>query len=506
MNPAGFDPRRLENIFGPAWPFINQLYDSLPLGATICDSGGFVAYINAAQQEIDGLKPQEVVGTFLCDAYKESHSYSVILNCLGVQKPVINTWQTYSTPKRKDIHAVVHAFPIFLNGSLSGCVALTKAYPKAAKARSLTEYLDTQAQPIAGDRPTCFEKLVGQSPVFRQAINLARASAANYLPVLLYGETGVGKELFARSIHQASPRSRKPFVAVNCAAIPDNLFEGLMFGVSKGAFTGALEQPGFFEQANGGSIYLDELDSMPPHLQGKLLRVLQEGEVRRLGSRHEIRLDVKIIGSMAKDPLKLVEQGAFRSDLFYRLGVLVVAIPPLRERMDDLEPLLLHFIAKHSQSLDKHIKKASPDFIEILRQSRWSGNVRELEHIVSGAISLANPRRQTLGPDLLPEYFKNLIFHFQEPLEKTETKPEKTASFRPTPPASREPGSAQTAAACGREALQRERQLIVASLERAFGNVALAARLMDISPQRLHYRLKKHGLEPKKFRGPTGRG
>lgn len=505
MSGCAIDRERLEKIVGPGWPLVNQVYDELPLGVTIADTGGIAAYLNKAQLDIDGLTPKDVLGRFLCDIYAP-YTVSVILNCLSAQKPILNHWQVYDSPVNKDIHAVNHAFPLFRDGRLTGCLAMVKSYPKTEADNFHRDYL---AEDI-GKKPrndVSFNKLVGQAPAFRRAIQIARTAAEHHLPVMIHGETGVGKELFARGLHNASTRKDKPFVAINCAAVPDNLFEGLMFGVTKGAFTGAVERPGFFEEANGGSVYLDEIDSMPLSLQPKVLRVLQEGEVRRLGSRREIPVDVKVISSMSQDPLALVDQGRFRSDLFFRLGAILVPVPPLRKRPGDILLLLDHFIAKHAKPLGKKIQRASADFIDILNKSRWPGNVREFEHVVTGAITLAAPRRQTLGPDLLPEYFKNIIFMSQglrtPRADEAEAPEARTPAVRspwraggtaspaePSPPIARHNGRTR----------DDERRLIVEHLQQSFGNVALAARLMGLSPQLLHYKIRKHDLDAREFK------
>jgi len=194
--------------------------------------------------------------------------------------------------------------------------------------------------------------LIGRSRGFKQALGVAKAAAAP-MPVLIHGETGVGKELFARGIHNASARAQNVFVPINCAAIPGTLFESLMFGITHGTFTGAVEKSGFFEEANGGTIFLDELDSMPLDLQSKILRVIQEKSTRRLGSKRDQPVDVKIISAMSLNPQDAIESGRLRSDLYFRLGALQVPIPPLRERLDDLTPLINHFIAQHSRLLGK---------------------------------------------------------------------------------------------------------------------------------------------------------
>ncbi len=509
------DQTRLEQIMGPTWPIVHLVFDALPLAVTITDAGGVVVYCNSAQLDTDGVEAGEILGKFLCDVFSP-YANSVILYCLSVQKPVLNRWQYYDSPTKKNIHANNHAFPLFQDGRLTGCLNIAKSYPKTEYAGYFQDRFPEE--PAAGHDPAVrFGALVGRAPAFRKAIQAARSAAENRLPVLIYGETGVGKELFARGLHNASARRKKPFVAVNCSAIPENLFEGLMFGVSKGAFTGAEKRPGFFEEANGGTIYLDELDSLPPALQPKVLRVLQENEVRRLGSRTDVALDVKVISSVAQAPLSLVERGLLRADLFYRLGAALIPIPPLRERPGDLSLLVSHFIEKHAQPLGKRIQRASPDFLELLEQYHWPGNVRELEHVVTGALTLAGHRRLTLGADLTPEYFRNFIFARPD----TAPAPDKAASPWPTadpgfpsavlsfigqaPPESAiprppTPPVRNPLMEHQRRSRDEEKRLIADYLRQSFGNVALAARLMGLPPQKLHYKIKKYGIDVGNFK------
>jgi arginine utilization regulatory protein len=223
----------------------------------------------------------------------------------------------------------------------------------------------------------------------RSAIRMARMSAASPSPIMISGETGTGKELFAQSIHNHSPRKKKPFIPVNCAAIPENLLEGILFGTSRGSFTGAIDKPGLFEQANGGTIFLDELDAMPLTLQVKLLRVIQEKKVRKLGSLKEIDLDVKILSSVGQQPLKIVQNGSLRMDLFYRMGVVSIMLPPLRERQEDMETLIQHFIAKYNQALGEKVESISSEVADLFVGYRWPGNVRELENVIERAALLS---------------------------------------------------------------------------------------------------------------------
>ena len=236
-----------------------------------------------------------------------------------------------------------------------------------------------------------FNRIIGTSKALLDAIELARKVSVTDTTVLLTGETGTGKEIFAQAIHQESPRKHKNFVAINCSAFSKELLESEMFGHKAGAFTGAVQdKKGLFEEANGGTLFLDEIGEMPPDLQAKLLRVLETGELLRVGESKATRIDVRVLAATHRDMQALVAGGQFREDLFYRIAVFQIHLPPLRERLPDIEPLTRHFIAVFSAKTDKKIHTVSPAFLEALRQHPWKGNIRELKNVVERSLILAD--------------------------------------------------------------------------------------------------------------------
>jgi arginine utilization regulatory protein len=241
---------------------------------------------------------------------------------------------------------------------------------------------------LPNDTQFDFDAIVGCNIDFLRAVNTAKMAANTPSPVMLYGETGTGKELFAQAIHNLSGGRRSRYTAVNCAAIPENLLEGLLFGTTSGAFSGARNKLGLFERANGGTLFLDELNSMATGLQAKILRVIQERKVRRLGSLRETAIDVKIISSVNKEPHVAIAENTLRPDLFYRLGVVFIPIPPLRDRKEDIVLLARHFLAKHSRALNRKVTDISGDVLALFNDYDWPGNVRELEHVIEGAINM----------------------------------------------------------------------------------------------------------------------
>ena len=249
-----------------------------------------------------------------------------------------------------------------------------------------------------------FEEIVGESPVMRQTIEYARKIVMSRSTVLIYGETGTGKEVFAQAIHNGGARKGKPFVALNCAALPASLIESQLFGHVDGAFTGAKKggAAGYFEQADGGTIFLDEISEMSIHLQSKLLRVLQEREVTRIGGDVPIKISVRIIASTNKDLMELVKKNRFREDLYYRLNVIRLNIPSLRERKEDIAALVHHFVHKHNLHTGKFVEDVDPVALELLENQPWPGNVRELENCVEYAINIVEPASRLLQPRHLP--------------------------------------------------------------------------------------------------------
>jgi two-component system, NtrC family, response regulator AtoC len=287
--------------------------------------------------------------------------------------------------------------------------------------------------------------------------------------VLITGESGTGKELVARALHYNSDRSQNPFMPVNCGAIPENLLESELFGHVKGAFTDAIRtKKGLFEEADGGTLFLDEIGELPVQLQVKLLRVLQDGEIRRIGESKSIQIDVRIVAATVKDLQKEVNEGRFREDLFYRLNVLPIHIPPLRARKEDIPLLIQHFIGKYNQAMNKNVADIDHKALEILMNYKWYGNVRELENTIERAIVLAD--KSNIELENLPIEIQNFKEEFQlEPLPDEEYSIKKTSKTL-------------------------EINLIKKALKKTKGNHTHAARLLEISHRALLYKIKEYGI------------
>ena len=247
-----------------------------------------------------------------------------------------------------------------------------------------------------------FDDLICVSPAMHRVVRLAERAAVSNIPILIEGESGVGKELVARAIQGSGERAGKPFVVVNCAAIPDNLVESILFGHERGSFTGATERhTGKFQEASGGTLFLDEIGELKPDMQVKLLRALQEGEVDPVGARNPVKIDIRLISATNRDLGRMVREGRFREDLYYRLHVFPIAIPALRERREDIEPMLKHFIAASAAAERKNVRDVTPEALDMLRNYDWPGNVRQLENAVFRAVVLCDG--EVLGIEDFPQ-------------------------------------------------------------------------------------------------------
>ncbi len=317
------------------------------------------------------------------------------------------------------------------------------------------------------------EGIVGVSPGMMRVRELIEQAGPSEATVLILGESGTGKELVADALHRASPRARKPLIKVNCAALPADLLESELFGYVKGAFTGAVkDKPGRFQLAAGGTLFLDEIGDMPASLQAKLLRALQEKIVEPLGSVKAVETDVRILAATNRDLRADVASGRFREDLYYRLAVLEVAIPPLRERLSDLPILAGHLLRKLGKKNHKEIRAVSPAFLEALTRHPWPGNVRELENVLERALILA--RADVLGPELLPPQLAGL------------------ASGAACASAPGDPDSGPVVLEDAME--DAEREALVRALDTYAGHREKTADALGISRRTLQYKLKKYGL------------
>ena len=319
-----------------------------------------------------------------------------------------------------------------------------------------------------------FEDIITAHAEFNRVKAVAMKAASTDIAVLIYGETGTGKELLTQAIHNGSKRKMKPFIAQNCAALPGSLLEGILFGTVKGGFTGAVDRPGLFELADTGTLFLDEINSMPQELQAKLLRVLQDGKIRRIGDTRERHVDVRIIAATNIEPNLAVELGLIRRDLYYRLNTVTLWIPKLSDRKEDIPLLTQFFIRKYNGLLYRSIKGVSQEAMALFLKYHWEGNVRELEHVIEGAVNFVDG-------DLIQ--IADLPYNLKRFYDSTHV-----ASSGADFSVSHEQGLVE-------ELETVEARLIQEALKKSDHNIVKASRLFEIPRQTLQYKIKKFNLE-----------
>ncbi|MCQ2554843.1 MAG: sigma 54-interacting transcriptional regulator [Clostridia bacterium] len=368
-------------------------------------------------------------------------------------------------------------FPIVSRGEILGAIELSRDVTHRAGLNGMEAEKPEKTREKKGKAKYTIDDIVTQSRKMIAIKEKIRKIADSSSSVLIYGETGTGKELIVSAIHNASERKDKPFLALNCAALPESILEGLLFGSQKGAFTGAENKKGMFEEANGGTIYLDEINSMPLTIQAKLLRVLQDKAVTPLGGSKPVDLDVRIIASTNVPVRELVKSGLMRKDILYRINTINIEIPPLRERLEDIILLAYHFIDKYNEEFGKNVKGISKEAVAFLMTQHWHGNVRELEHVIESAMNIMGDSGE-IGLEQIPVHL-NDDFEGQESL----TEDLGNSNYSEYTPSLTESLEAY------------EKKLVNAALVESHYNVSLAAELLKIPRTSLNYKIKKYGLE-----------
>lgn len=461
-------------------------------GIHAVNQDGKMIIYNEAQGKIDHYEPSEVIGRHAMDIYALDYESSLLLKVLKTQKPIENVRQGYYTKAGTFVDCVTSVIPLFYHGKIFGSAAIVRDYNgilqtlgkekeqvNAEKIKSIT----TQPNYESKQTRYTFDSIITVNPELAKSIQSAKQAAQTDSNILIIGETGTGKEMFAQSIHAYSPRRNKPFLAINCAAIPESLLEGLLFGTTKGSFTGATDKPGLFEEADGGTIFLDEINSMSLFLQSKLLRVLEERTVTRLGSNKMIHVSARIISSCNENPAQAIQDNNFRSDLFYRLAVVYIVIPSLRMRLDDVSLLTKYFIEMYNQQFDKKIIGVDSEVNQLFESYSWPGNVRQLRHLLESAMNVIDPDETYIGIRHLPKYILG-----EDKIGNYEGQPEQHSEIRTSV-------SIDKGQNIFEELKEKEKEFIIESLTKNGGNIAKTAKQMGMSRQKLYYKLKKYNLK-----------
>lgn len=384
-----------------------RILDEVDVGIHAVDASGNTVIYNHKMAQMESMDIHDVMNKNLLDVFmfKEDQS-STLVKALQDRKETKNVKQTYFNNKGREITTNNNTIPIYENEELLGAVEIANDVTKL-------ERLIKGNITRKGSTRYTFDSITGNSAVMKDVIEGAKRAARTSSYVLIVGETGTGKELFAQSIHNASSRFSGPFISQNCAALPDNLIESLLFGTKRGAFTGAIDQPGLFEQANGGTLLLDEINSLNLNLQAKLLRALQEKTIRRVGDTKDTPVDVRVIANINEDPIDAITNNHMRKDLYYRLGVVTVFIPPLRERKEDIPLLVQHFIKKYNERFQMNVKGLSEEVKQSFLDYDWTGNVRELEHIIEAAMNIIMDDEDIIRYPHLPYQYRSKM-HVKE--------------------------------------------------------------------------------------------
>ncbi len=454
---------------------LEQLISLMDEGVYIVDKDGIGIFYNDAMAEIERINVDDVVGTEYHKAFPGVKLQdSTMFQALKKGVSTRNKQQSYLNLYGREVTTVNSTVPV-RDGTET--VAAIEVAKDITDIRNMSDtILELQEKKIEPEKPKrrssirryTFNDLIGRAAPFAAAIERAKNAAKNDASVFIYGETGTGKELFSQSIHYASERRGKPFFAQNCAAIPKTLLEGILFGTARGGFTGAVDRAGLFEQASGGTLLLDEVSAMPYDLQGKLLRVLQERYIRRVGGLEDIPIDTRIIATVNEPPQTLIENGLLRKDFYYRLNVVNITIPPLRERLSDIPLLAQAIVEKENREFGKEIWMVSEDAIETLKSYDYPGNVRELENIIAQAVSLTT-NEHVLTSGLLQMPVSTGVFSSDiERWDRRGPLAEYMSSL--------------------------EKELIREALLDCGGNISKAADELKIKRQTLQHKMKKYGL------------
>ena len=439
-------------------------------GIQVVDSEGKTIYYNSAMGKVEGVELSEVIGKKVSEYLEDvKDDDSTLMNVLKTGEKIVGLIQHYGNGYKKKVTTINTTVPVTIDNKVIAVIEIAK---DMTQLKELTESIcKLQNSDKKINRHYTFQDIYGDNPTMKTAIEKAKKASMSSSSVLIYAETGSGKEVFSQSIHYDGLRKDKPFIPINCAAIPALLLEGMLFGTEKGGFTGAENKKGIFEQANHGTILLDEVNSLEPYLQSKLLRVLQEGYIRPIGGTKSIDIDVRIIATLNEEPEKLIESGKLRKDFYYRLCVLRINIPPLRERKDDIPIFVDKLIERYNKILCKNIRGIDEVMMKKLQEYNWPGNVRELTNVIESAINMAD-----YNSILTEDYFDFRITH-ENYNNVQDIITNKDGNFD-----------------LENYMSDIEKNIIEKILKKNNYNVSKAARELSISRQNLQYKIKIHKL------------
>lgn len=468
---------------------LREIIQHISEGVILTDRACQITVFNPAKERMEQMSAREVMGKISWDAYSHSskeHSEHKKVFDSGV--PILNAYRPHAYVGEIPIYIHYSTYPVMRDGEILGVYTISRnetilrdlLYETIEHKRLLSKEEVQRSEPISIAQGThfTFSDIVGRSQVMTNLIREAQTVAPLNTPVLITGETGTGKEVLAQSIHNLG-RERRKFVAINCAAIPENLVESVLFGTVKGAYTGSVDSIGLFREAQDGTLFLDEINSMSTFMQAKLLRALQEMSVRPVGGLKEYPIRCRLICASNEEPEVLLREKRLRSDLFYRISGFCLSVPPLRERKADAVELAHLFIKRYNKEFGKHVDRMSPQLEAWVREGDWPGNTRELQNVIQNMMLRVQETEEELSIDHIPDYARRLQGAGEQPSGKLPA-PEDTPQWDL------------------RQLLRDyQRQLLLQSLDQSGWNITRAAAKLGIGRQNLLSRMKRLSLNRK---------
>jgi arginine utilization regulatory protein len=454
--------------------------DNIDDGIFIVNKEGEVVFYNESADNQAGVSMKKALGRHILDIFPRlTEKTSTILRVLRTGRPIIGDIQEYYNHNHKKVTILSTSYPLMEGNEITGVVEISKDMVKYGDFNEKIDKMRNNKGSKTSSEETIYSlnSIIGESRKMQEIKEKIQKVAATSSPVLVWGETGTGKELAVQSIHNCSSRKDKPFIAQNCAAIPVTLLEGILFGTSIGSFTGSKDAPGLFELADEGTLFLDEINSMDITLQAKLLRVIQDGYIRRIGDKKTRKVDVRIIAAMNINPLKALEEKKIREDLFYRINVLSIEMPPLRQRREDIGIMTHYFIKEMEYEMGKKIKVMDKDAEDFFHSYDWPGNIRELKHVIEHSVIMSEGDRISL--DDMPYFFGDTR-KSSDDIVKEEKR--KIVFDKPLKSIINE----------------YEKEVIIKALKEKDYSINETSRLLGIPRQTLHYKMKNLGIAIKK--------
>lgn len=432
------------------------------------DTDGIIRYSDNFRTDIYNLYSEEIIGKHICDIYPQLNEHnSSLLKVLKSGKAILNETQHLVNYKQIEIDAVNSTFSLKSGNKIIGAVEIS-AYIDPEKQR---KNITLQLKKRNDDKSDYYniDDIITNAPnmidIKKKILKISKSNS----PILIYGDTGTGKEMIAQSIHKNSTRSSKPFISQNCAAIPSTLLESILFGTLKGSYTGAENRKGLFESADGGTLFLDEINSMEISMQAKLLKAIENQEIRRIGSTESIKVNVRIISAVNKPPLESIIENKLREDLFYRIGVIQINLPNLKDRKNDIEFLSEHFIRKYNKKMGKSIIGLDESVKKIFKNYNWPGNIRELKNVIESSFNLTYDN--IIKVDDLPDYMfsvKSDTLNIPDIITSEKSLTELIENY--------------------------EKDIIEYAIKNSH-NITEAAKILKISRQALNYKLSKYNMK-----------